>query len=135
MNEPYLVINFCLASTVFLIFVYSVIFSPDKNDYPVPCIHEKITGEPCISCGLSHSFSLVIRGKISEAAGWNVYGLRVFLFFFLQLVIRVVFSFFYITYPDNRRQLIIIDAGGSVILFLITFFPFINSIFTGLIYL
>ncbi|HOO99883.1 MAG TPA: DUF2752 domain-containing protein [Bacteroidales bacterium] len=108
---------------------YSLIFSPDKDSYPVVCIHEKITGEPCVSCGLSHSFSLILRGRINEAFEWNRYGMRVFLFFSSQLLLRIVFSFFYISYPLTRKQLIIYDATGSSVIFLLTFMPFLIWIF------
>lgn len=112
-----------------LIITYSGIFSFEKDNYPVVCIHEKLTGQPCVSCGLSHSFSLILRGRIKEASEWNIYGLRVFLFFALQLVMRVVFSFLYIKNPDTRRELIILDITGSILIFLISFWPFITSLF------
>ena len=128
-NEPYLIINIFLAGVIILIIAYSGIFSFEKDNYPVVCIHEKLTGQPCVSCGLSHSFSLILRGRIKEASEWNIYGLRVFLFFALQLVMRVVFSFLYIKNPDTRRELIILDITGSILIFLISFWPFITSLF------
>lgn len=131
-REPYLIINIFFAGVILLIIAYSGIFSPEKNNYPVVCIHEKLTGQPCVSCGLSHSFSLIVRGRIDEALKWNLYGLRVFLFFFSQLILRIAFSAFYIKYPDTRKQLIIIDCIGSGLIFLIAFWPFIASIFSGL---
>jgi hypothetical protein len=127
-REPYLVINAIFAGVILLILAYSGIFSPEKDNYPVTCIHEKITGLPCVSCGLSHSFSLIVRGRIEEAYQWNIYGMRIFLFFVAQLILRVAFSFFYVKYPDTRKQLIIVDCIGSGILFLIAFWPFIASI-------
>jgi hypothetical protein len=129
-NEPYLFINSVFAGVILLIFAYSCFFSPEKNNYPVACIHEKITGEPCVSCGLSHSFSLIVRGRIGEAYQWNIYGMRVFLFFAAQLIMRVVFSIYYLRYPQTRKQLIIIDCVGSGIIFLITFLPFLVRIFS-----
>jgi len=83
LNEPYLIINIIFGrSNIADLFILRF-FSPDKNSYPVVCIHEKITGEPCVSCGLSHSFSLIVRGRIEEAYKWNHYGMRIFLFFAL----------------------------------------------------
>lgn len=124
-DEPYLILNLIFAVVIILIIAYSGIFSPDKNNFPVVCIHEKITGKPCFSCGLSHSFSLIVRGRIGEAYKWNIYGMRVFLFFILQLILRVAFSFYYIRYPGTRLQLIIADSTGSGMLFIITFWPFL----------
>ena len=132
-GEPYLIINIFFAGVIFLIIAYSGIFSPDTNNYPVVCIHEKITGEPCFSCGLSHSFSLIVRGRIEEAYKWNIYGMRVFLFFFSQLILRVTFSIFYLRFPETRKQLIIVDCVGSGIMFLISFLPFIMSILSAFI--
>ena len=127
-NEPYLIINLFFAGVILLIIAYSGIFSPEKDNYPVICIHEKLTGEPCFSCGLSHSFSLIIRGRISEAYQWNLYGMRVFLFFFSQLILRVAFSSLYIKYTNTRKQLIITDCIGTSLVFLISFWPFIANI-------
>jgi hypothetical protein len=131
-NEPYLIINIFFAGVILLIIIYSGFFSPDKDNYPVTCLHEKLTGEPCVSCGLSHSFSLIVRGRIHEAYQWNLYGMRVFLFFAAQLVLRVVFSIYYLNYSQTRNQLIIIDCIGSGIIFLISFWPFIKNIFSGI---
>lgn len=132
-TEPYLLINSILAGVILLVFAYSGFFSPVKDNYPVICIHEKLTGEPCVSCGLSHSFSLVLRGRISEAYDWNVYGFRVFIFFAAQLLMRIVFSIFYLRYPGTRKQLITYDIIISVLLFIVAFLPFIEKIFTQLI--
>lgn len=131
-NEPYLFINIFFAGVILLIIAYSGIFSPDKDNYPVVCIHQKLTGQPCFSCGLSHSFSLIVRGRINEAYQWNIYGMRVFLFFASQLILRIVFSIFYLKYPDTRKQLILVDCIGSGIIFLFAFWPFIANILTGI---
>jgi hypothetical protein len=131
-NEPYLIVNIIFAGVILLIFAYSGFFSPYKDSYPVICIQEKLTGLPCVSCGLSHSFSLIVRGKIADAYTWNRYAMRIFLFFALQLVLRVAFSIFYLKYSDTRRQLIIVDIIGSGIIFLLAFWPFIANIISGI---
>jgi hypothetical protein len=131
-NKQYLKINLIFAGVIVLVLAYSGIFSPDRNNYPVVCIHEKLTGNPCFSCGLSHSFSLIVRGRITEAYKWNQYGLQVFFFFFFQLLLRIAFSVFFIRYPETRRQLIITDILGSVMLFLISFFPFLKNLIASL---
>jgi hypothetical protein len=128
-NESYLIINIVFAGVILLIMAYSGFFSPVKNNYPVVCIHEKITGEPCVSCGLSHSFSLILRGDINRAYQWNRYGMRVFLFFAGQFLLRIFFSLLYIRYPATRKQLILFDIIGSSALFLFTFMPFVIYIF------
>jgi hypothetical protein len=133
-KEPYLIINIFFAGVIMLIFAYSGFFSPEKNNYPVVCIHEKLTGQPCVSCGLSHSFSLIVRGRVEEAYQWNHYGMRIFLFFVVQLLLRVTFSVFYLKYPDMHMKLIIADCTGSGIIFLAAFWPFITNIVSGIFY-
>lgn len=128
-GEPYLTVNTIIAGVIFLVFVYSGIFSPDRNNYPVVCIHEKLTGTPCASCGLSHSFSLILRGRISEAHTWNANGLRIFIFFAGQFLMRIFFTFFYLKNPGYKRELIIYDSAVSFMLFIICFLPLIKSIF------
>ncbi len=125
-NEPYLIINLIFAAVILLVMVYSGIFSPVQNNYPVVCIHERITGEPCVSCGLSHSFSLIVRGRLSESYNWNVYGLQVFLFFASQFFMRLIYSLYYLQEKNTRHHLIIFDIAGSLALFLIAFMPFIR---------
>ena len=127
-DEPYLILNIFFAGVVILMIAYSGIFSPDQNNYPVVCIHEKITRKQCFSCGLSHSFSLIVRGRIQEAYEWNIYGMRVFLFFISQLIMRVVFSFYYLKFVSTRKQLIIIDSIGSGMIFMMAFWPFLENI-------
>lgn len=128
-NESYLKINLVSASIILLLFFYFGIFSPDKNNYPVVCVYEKITGTQCFSCGLSHSISLIIRGRFEEAYKWNIYGMRVFLFFFSQLLMRVIFSVYFLRHVDNRKWLIKFDTGGSVLIFAIVFYPFFKQLF------
>lgn len=127
-NEPYLLINLILTGIILLVFAYSGFFSPEKNNYPVECIHEKLTGEPCVSCGLSHSFSLILRGRIAEAYEWNIYGVRVFIFFASQLIMRILFSIFYLSNPGTGKQLITYDIFVSAMLFIVCFLPFIRWI-------
>lgn len=124
-EEPYIIINFFLAGVIILVMVYSLIFSPDRNEYPVACIHEKITGEECVSCGLSHSFSLILRGRIDEAYRWNRYGMRIFIFFAAQLLMRITFSRIYQGNPSIRGNLVLYDIIGSSVIFLTAFMPFL----------
>lgn len=133
-KEPYLLINIIFAGVIMLVFAYSGIFSPEKDNYPITCIHEKLTGEPCVSCGLSHSFSLIVRGRVDEAYQWNRYAMRIFLFFAAQLIMRIAFSIFYVKYPNTRKQLIIFDCIGSGLIFFVAFWPFLLSIINGTFY-
>lgn len=132
-REPYLKINLIFAGVVLLVIAYSGIFSPDRNNYPVVCMHEKITGLPCFSCGLSHSFSLIVRGRISEAYEWNRYGMRVFLFFASQLLMRVIFSHYWLSDKSHRRQLVLYDIIVSAIIFALAFYPFFRQLIISIL--
>ena len=125
-SRSYLVINIFIAGMVVVILAYSGIFSPEKNDYPVSCIHEKISGEPCPSCGLSHSFSYLVRGDVSSAAQWNIYGIRVFTFFVLQLLMRLIVSAVIFKTGRHPAWLLKADILVSVPMFIICFRQFIG---------
>jgi len=127
-SEPYIYVNIALTVVLLFVFFYSAFFSPEKNNYPVVCIHERLTGESCASCGLSHAFSLILQGRISEAYRWNSNAMRVFIFFAAQLIMRIVFSVFYLRHPETVRQLIVYDIVVSSTIFLIAFMPFIKWI-------
>jgi hypothetical protein len=132
-DKPYLIINIIFAGVILLVLAYSGIFSPDKNNYPVTCIHEKLTGLPCFSCGLSHSFSLIVRGRIDEAYQWNIYGMRILLFFVSQLLMRMVFSVIYYKNEHNRNSLIVYDIVASFLIFAIAFYPFFRQLLVSLL--
>src|SRR5512133_1375274 len=107
---------------------YSVFYSPDEDRYPVPCIHEKITGEQCPSCGLSHAFSLIVRGRIDEAIQWNSASAGVFLFFAFQLLLRIVLSVRILLTDRYLRQISATDAIVSSLTALAAFFPFLKAL-------
>ncbi len=120
-DKPYNRINLIFAGIIILIFVYSGIFSPEKSNHPVPCIHERLTGHPCPTCGISHSFSAIIRGNFKEAREWNRNGIPVFLFFLIQLVMRIA-----ITIVNQKafvpvKTLLYVDVSISLLLFISCF--------------
>jgi len=131
-SRPYFFLNLILTGVILSIMGYSLFYSPDENKYPVPCIHEKITGEPCPSCGLSHAFSLIVRGRIDEALVWNSQSLRVFLFFALQLVMRIALGVRALMSAKHLRLVTVTDAAVSSIMALAAFYPFMRSLWLTL---
>jgi len=123
-RKTYLAINAIFAGIIILVFIYSGFFNPEKSEYPLRCIHEQVTGEPCPSCGLSRSFSSIIRGNLDQALMYNEYGMRIFLFFLLQLVMRISNIVFILRKPLLIRNLIIADSVIAVITFLLAFGQF-----------
>lgn len=124
-DRSYLIINLIFAGIVVAILCYSGIFSPVANNYPVQCIHEKLTGIPCPSCGMSHSFSYIIRGNFAEALIWNSYGIRVFLFFILQLILRLSISFSLVKGGRGAGRVLTFDIIVTSAGFLLAFSQFI----------
>lgn len=131
-SRPYFSINIIFAGVILLIMGYSFFYSPDEENYPVPCVHELMTGEPCPSCGLSHAFSLIVRGRVDEALQWNSQSMRVFLFFVLQLVMRIALGTRTLVTDRGLRQIAITDAAVSSAMALVAFFPFLRSLWLSL---
>lgn len=122
--SSYQLVNYIIAGIIVMIIAYSGIFSPVRNNYPVRCVHEQLTGMSCPSCGISHSFSYMIRGDIKQALEWNSYGPRVFLFFLFQLVLRMSNIFFLKRRPGDIRWLVFTDIILSVLSFGLAFSQF-----------
>ena len=127
-EKPYLTINIVFIFLICMIMGYSLINSPDEGEYPIPCVHEKLTGQPCVSCGLSHSFSLILLGRTDEALQWNQYGMRIFMFFAIQLVARILFSILWLRFG---KPVILFDIFFSSVFLLYSFWPFILWILGG----
>lgn len=131
-GRPYFTLNVILTGVILSIMGYSFFYSPDEEKYPVPCVHQVITGEPCPSCGLSHAFSLIVRGRIDEALQWNSQSLRVFLFFALQLVMRIALGAWTLLTGRGLKQIAVADATVSSVMVLVTFYPFMRSLWLTL---
>ncbi len=125
-HRSYLFINAVFAGIIILVFIYSAFFSPEKNDYPVQCIHEKVSGEPCPSCGLSRSFSYIIQGDLESAAMANRYGMRIFLFFLFHLVMRLSNIVIIMRRKIYIKHLVIADSSIAIITFILAFGQFFS---------
>ncbi len=119
--RPYLVLNVSFAAMIFFIFLYSAVFSVRKNNHPIPSYYELLSGERSPSSGLSRSFSEIIRGNFKEAAGWNKNGIPLFLFFLLQLFMRIFTSLFLLRSRLSLKTLVWTDTILSILLFLLCF--------------
>ncbi|NLE35907.1 MAG: DUF2752 domain-containing protein [Bacteroidales bacterium] len=131
-GKPYFLLNIILAGVILSIMGYSLLYSPDEEKYPVPCIHEKLTGEPCPSCGMSHAFSLIVRGRLAEAMEWNNHSLRLFLFFALQLLMRISLAVVAFRTTKNLRAITVTDAVVSSVMVLTAFWPLLGMTWQSL---
>ena len=120
MHHPYKVINLIFAGIILLIMVYSGIFSAE-NEHPIDCIYQKTHNVPCATCGLSNSFSEMLRGDFDKANDYNENGMPLFSFFIIQLMMRVIGTIVFSKNLINPKILIITDALTSVFLFLYCF--------------
>ncbi len=130
--KPYFILNLILAGVILLIMGYSLFYSPDENRYPVPCVHEKLTGEPCPSCGLSHAFSLIVRGRINEALDWNSYSLRVFIFFAVQFLMRITLALATLKGNIDVRRIAVTDSAVSSVMTIAAFYPFLRMLWISM---
>ncbi len=120
-DNPYNKINLIFAGIIILMILYSGIFSPEKSNYPVPCVHEKLTGQPCPTCGISHSFSEIIRGDFEKAREWNRNGIPIFMFFFIQLIMRIGITVINQKTRVPIKTLLYVDVSVSLLLFIYCF--------------
>jgi hypothetical protein len=124
-TDAYFTVNIILAGVILLIMGYSVFYSPDKDNYPIVCIHEKITGQPCPSCGLSHAFSLIVRGRFDEALMWNHYSIKVFIFFVIQFLMRLGLAAFLFRRRLKTRVVQYVDSSISALMAIAAFYQFL----------
>jgi hypothetical protein len=125
-ENPYILINLILVGTILCIFFYSAIFSPQKNNYPIFSVHDYLTGQNSISTGLSRGFSSIMRGHFNDALDFNRYSIRLFSFFFIQLIMRCIAIF--LTWNKKKqftKYINLSDVFLSIGMFVYFFFPFI----------
>jgi len=125
-QEPYHIINLCFAGIILMIFIYSGIFSAEKNNHPIKSACEVFTGEPCASTGLSRSFSEIVRFRFDSAKSYNPHGLKVFSFFLIQFFLRFLVSFLIFKNKKLQIPIIVADILLSIILYVYCFWGIIS---------
>ncbi len=114
--KNYKIINIIFAGIFGLVFIYSGVFSSEKNNYP---IHSACVMKPCKSTGLSRAFSEIVRLNFDKARKFNENSISVFLFFFLQFFTRIILLFLIKKLP--AQKIILSDIVFSIALYLICF--------------
>jgi hypothetical protein len=125
-SDSYLIINIIFAGIIILIFIYSGIFTAEADNHFIKSACLEIAGKPCKSIGLSRSFSEIARLKFDSARDYNPYGLKIFSFFFFQLIFRFLFSFLILKSIGKRNFIIYTDILISILLFFVTFADFLR---------
>jgi hypothetical protein len=116
---------------IVIILLYSSIFK--GLSHPIPAILTEQTGIIPPSKGLSSAFSEIVRGNFSQAININTYSLRVFSFFAIQLLVRVLVILLLLKKPSLSSAIAIWDAVFSMALFTYCFYPLIEYTFQILI--
>lgn len=128
-NRQYIVVNVLLAAVILGIIGYSFIYGAIGDRFRVPSGLTDAQKQVTASCGLSRSFASIVHFRFAEARAYNPHGLRIFLFFILQLVARVVLA---VVLHGLKRPvgpwLVITDAALSISLFIVCFQPFMAAL-------
>jgi hypothetical protein len=131
-TKTYKTINWILAGVIGSIFLYSGFFAYTGFTHPLPSAYELLTGKESISTGLSRSFSAIMKLHLNEARQLNPHGISLFVYFLVQLFLRL----FFIQQSTNRiyplRQVITLDIILSAGWTILHFRPFIEDYFENL---
>jgi hypothetical protein len=125
LRNNYLIINLIFTAILVSVILYSLVFSARGMKHPIPSGWEWLSGGSSPSTGLSRSFSAIVRLNVAEARQFNPYGIRIFAFFAVQLVIRAFLSVLLLRPGQFRlKGLVIADVLFSVLFFVFSFWPF-----------
>lgn len=127
-SPSYLIINIIISVIFMAVFLYSTIFTAGADNHPIDCYFAQ-HGLQCPTCGISRGFSEIMRGRISDALIYNQYSLRLFAFFSLQLILRIIFTLYYKKRKNNT--IIIVDVIISSMSLIIAFYPIIKILLTN----
>ena len=126
----YLLFNILIVGVTLVIIGYSFLFSPALNNYPIHSLCDKyhVPQQRCVSKGLSRAFSYIVRFEFDKAEKMNKFAPRIFLFFFVQMLMRIFLILF-----NNRinKKIVLTDIVASVLLFIWAFGSFIYQGFAG----
>jgi hypothetical protein len=126
LKNSYSIINLAIIGIILSIIIYSLLYSAEGRQHPIPSGTVMLSGQSSPSTGLSRSFSEIVRFDFRQAGQYNPYGIRIFMFFLIQLVMRVLALTIVLRGESGHyRVLIITDISLSVMLFLVCFQPFL----------
>lgn len=119
--DSYKKINVILAFIIMFVFFYCF-FLPYLNFG----LHSSCEGLPlayCKSRGLTRAFSQILRFRFQEAIAYNPFSIKIFVFFFLQLIARFFIN--WIISSSTFKSILILDVSISVASFLFCFYNLI----------
>jgi hypothetical protein len=127
LKKNYTIINLVFIGIIVSVIFYSVVYSANGLKHPVPSGAALIHDQIALSTGLSRSFSEIARLNFKQAKLYNPYGIRLFVFFIIQLFLRLAALVIIYYVPGKlQRSWYIYDAAVSILLFIVFFWPFIQ---------
>ena len=97
MKSNYKLVNQLIVVAMAAIFFYCAFFDY-FGDWSVKCAYKQATGKLCIGCGLTRGIHEIIFFNFSDAVYYNENAVRIFEFFLITLIIRLI-----INYWINKR--------------------------------
>jgi len=125
----YRAINIAFLCLILLVFLYCY-FVFQAKDAPVVCIHAKLLGRHCASCGLTRSFGALLHADAKRALILNYLSLKIFCFFALQLIARSAAIWLSYACKQISERLMIIDSLASLLLFLFCFKELVSQTYS-----
>ena len=84
--------NIFWASALLMIFLLSIFINPDKVTF-LSCLFRETTGQPCPTCGLSHSFYAISHLRLWDSVQYHLMGPIIFLsliFIFSKFALEII---------------------------------------------
>lgn len=121
--STYTIINLCFLGIIVAVIAYSLAFT---NHHPIPPLLTNSTGIVPPSRGLSRAFSMIVRGNMSSALELNQHSIRIFMFFAIQLLMRICAIGLTQLGHISKKLMVTIDIAASILLFFTCFAPLIS---------
>ena len=125
-NPCYEIDSYKKINVIFILLITFIFFYCFLAPYFSIGIPSSCEGMPLIYCksrGLTRAFSQIIRFNFQEAIAFNPYSLKIFLFFIIQLFLRI-----FINIKVNLQRfktILFLDIFGSILFFLFSFYNLI----------
>jgi len=124
--DTYSIVNAIFIIVILLIITFSF-FYPNYKGFSA-FLQQPGGNREIISEGLTRSFSSIVRLDFETANRFNPFGIRIFLFFIIQLIMRISFSVIVKKEFIAVWIIAVADSLFSTALMLYCFAPFIGSL-------
>ena len=120
-SKSYLVVNIVIASIILAMIALCSIHSSGNPADKVKCTHEELLGGKCPVCGMTDGISEIVRGKFHEAQAFQQNSIVVFLFLFIQLIMRGIIIVMLKRSNISIKVIASVDITLSLLLFAVSF--------------